>query len=257
MINPDSLRVLFYDNLIWKILIVQLDKLLQTQGFGSRKHCQQLIKNGQVQVQGETVNDPKTKLNLTQLKYSVFGEEFLYREKVYLALFKPKGYECSHQPQYHHSVFDLLPEYLLAREVQTVGRLDQDTTGLLLLTDDGKYLHALTHPRKHVAKYYQVNTADEISETQIAQLQQGVELKNEKGIFAVTDLKLLDSHSCIFAVHQGVYHQVKRMLSAVGNHVQALHRVQIGALNLSHLPLQEGDWCYLEEHEYHAALQSP
>lgn len=236
---------------------MQLDKLLQTQGFGSRKHCQQLIKSGQVQIQGETITDPKTKCKLENLSYMVFGDEFLYREHVYIAVYKPQGYECSHQPQHHHSVFDLLPDYLLAREVQTVGRLDQDTTGLLLLTDDGKYLHALTHPRKHVAKYYQVSTSDEISPTQISQLKHGVELKNEKGIFAVSDFQLLDSKTCVFAVHQGVYHQVKRMLSAVGNHVQALHRVQIGALNLSNLPLQEGDWCYLDQQEYQATLQAP
>ena len=234
---------------------MQLDKLLQSQGFGSRKHCQQLIESGQVAVDGEVVTSAKTKVKPEQLNFSVFGEDFIYREYVYLALYKPQGYECSHHPQYHHSVFDLFPDYLLAREIQTVGRLDQDTTGLLLLTDDGKYLHALTHPRKHVAKHYQVTTRDPITPEQLDLLVQGVILKNEKGIFAATDVIQLSSHQCQFAIHQGVYHQVKRMLAAVGNHVEKLHRLQIGQLNLQQLPLVEGEWCYLEESEYVAARQ--
>lgn len=234
---------------------MQLDKLLQSQGFGSRKHCQQLIESGQVGVEGEIITLAKTKVKPEQLHFSVFGDDFIYREQVYLALYKPQGYECSHHPQYHHSVFDFFPDYLLAREIQTVGRLDQDTTGFLLLTDDGKYLHALTHPRKHVAKYYQITTRDEISAEQLQQLAEGVTLKNEKGVFAATDITQLSSHQCQFAVHQGVYHQVKRMLAAVGNHVEQLHRTQIGLLNLQSLPLVEGEWCYLSESEYTAARQ--
>lgn len=231
-------------------MIVQLDKLLQTQGFGSRKHCQDLIKSGQITVNGERTTDVKAKVKLDDLTFSVFGEEYTYRANVYIALNKPQGYECSHHPQYHHSVFNLLPDYLLARDVQTVGRLDQDTTGLLLLTDDGKYLHSLTHPKKHVAKYYQVTTAREITPEQIQQLQAGVELKNEKGSFIAYDLKLSSPKTCIFAVHQGVYHQVKRMLAAVGNHVSQLHRLKIGDLDLQQLPIEEGEWCYLNEAEY-------
>jgi len=124
-----------------------------------------------------------------------------------------------------------------------VGRLDQDTTGLLLLTDDGQYLQALTNPRKHVPKVYHVTTADPISAEQLMALEQGVELRNEKGIYAATNLQLFSTHQLTMTIHQGVYHQVKRMLAAVGNKVELLHRQQIGLLELPELP--EGEWIYL------------
>ncbi|MGE8540025.1 MAG: pseudouridine synthase [Acinetobacter sp.] len=223
-----------------------LEKMLQSQGFGSRKYCQQLIKNGAVQIQGEVIDNLKYKADLKDLEFSVHGENYAYREKVYIALNKPQGYECSHQATHHFSVFELFDELLLNRGLQCVGRLDQDTTGLLLLTDDGQFLQALTHPKKHVAKVYQMHTADPVTSEQAAQLAQGVELRNESGIFAATDVEILAEHQLQMTVHQGVYHQVKRMLAAVGNKVEQLHRAQIGKLNLNDLSgLNEGEWMYL------------
>ncbi|AVZ85979.1 pseudouridine synthase [Acinetobacter sp. WCHA45] len=220
-----------------------LEKILQSQGFGSRKYCQQIIKNGSVQIEGQICENPKQNINTDQLCFQVFGEEYQYREHLYIVLNKPKGYECSHQATHHKSVFSLLPEILIHRGIQCVGRLDQDTTGLLLLTDDGQYLQALTNPRKHVPKVYHVTTADPISAEQLMALEQGVELRNEKGIYAATNLQLFSTHQLAMTIHQGVYHQVKRMLAAVGNKVELLHRQQIGLLELPELP--EGKWIYL------------
>ena len=220
-----------------------LEKMLQSQGFGSRKHCQQLIKNGAIAIHGEVISNPKHKLDLKDLAFSVYGETFDYREKVYIALNKPQGYECSHQATHHFSVFDLFDDVLMNRGLQCVGRLDQDTSGLLLLTDDGQFLQALTHPKKHVAKVYRMHTADPVTAEQIQQLEQGVELRNESGIFAATELVQFAENELQFTVHQGVYHQVKRMLAAVGNKVEQLHRQQIGALELT--DLEEGQWIYL------------
>ncbi len=217
-----------------------LEKILQSQGFGSRKYCQQLIKNGSVQIEGQVCENPKQNINTDQLCFQVFGEEYQYREHLYIVLNKPKGYECSHQATHHKSVFSLLPEILIHRGIQCVGRLDQDTTGLLLLTDDGQYLQALTNPRKHVPKVYHVTTADPISSEQLMALEQGVELRNEKGIYAATNVQLFSTHQLAMTIHQGVYHQVKRMLAAVGNKVELLHRKQIGLLELPELP--EGEW---------------
>ncbi|WP_168416402.1 pseudouridine synthase [Acinetobacter indicus] len=222
-----------------------LEKMLQSQGFGSRKHCQQLIQNGAIAIEGEVITQPKQKLQLQGLKFSVYGQDYTYREKVYIALNKPQGYECSHQATHHFSVFDLFDDILLNRGLQCVGRLDQDTTGLLLLTDDGQFLQALTHPKKHVAKVYRMYTADAVTDAQIQQLADGVELRNESGIFAATDICRLAEHELEMTIHQGVYHQVKRMLAAVGNKVEKLHRQQIGALNLPELEL--GQWIYLDD----------
>ncbi|CAM4317444.1 pseudouridine synthase [Acinetobacter pragensis] len=231
-----------------------LEKMLQSQGFGSRKYCQQLIKNGAVQIHGEIIDNLKYKADLHALEFSVYGKSYTYREKVYIALNKPKGYECSHQATHHFSVFELFDDALMNRGLQCVGRLDQDTTGLLLLTDDGQFLQALTHPKKHVAKVYQMHTADPVTAEQVAQLEQGVALRNETGIFAATDVQCLEERRLQMTVHQGVYHQVKRMLAAVGNKVDQLHRAQIGQLNLAHLKnLPEGEWCYLNDQDIELA----
>lgn len=228
-----------------------LEKMLQSQGFGSRKHCQQLIKNGAIAIQGEVIINAKHKLDLNNLSFSVYGERFEYREKVYIALNKPQDYECSHQATHHFSVFDLFDDVLMNRGLQCVGRLDQDTSGLLLLTDDGQFLQALTHPKKHVAKVYRMQTADPVTEQQIQQLQQGVELRNESGVFAATDVIQLAENELQLTIHQGVYHQVKRMLAAVGNKVERLHRQQIGALALPEL--EQGKWIYLTEQQVELA----
>jgi len=228
-----------------------LEKMLQSQGFGTRKHCQQLIKNGAVQIQGEVKQIPKEKVDVNELLFCVYGHEYQYREKVYIALNKPQGYECSHQSTHHFSVFDLFDDVLNQRGIQCVGRLDQDTTGLLLLTDDGQFLQALTHPKKHVAKVYQMHTADVVNDEQMEKLKQGVELRNEVGIFAATDITYLADKHLQITIHQGVYHQVKRMLAAVGNKVEQLHRHQIGALQLP--TLAEGEWVYLTQEQVEQA----
>ncbi|MQW91140.1 pseudouridine synthase [Acinetobacter wanghuae] len=228
-----------------------LERMLQSQGFGSRKHCQQLIKNGAFSIQDEIITNPKHKLDLTQPNFEVYGKPYTYREHLYIALNKPQGYECSHQATHHFSVFDLFDDVSMNRGIQCVGRLDQDTTGLLLLTDDGQFLQALTHPKKHVAKVYQMEVADVVTDEQVRQLTQGVELRNEEGIFAATEVMRLDEKGLQMTIHQGVYHQVKRMIAAVGNKVEKLHRAQIGQLTLNDLP--EGEWIHLNAEQIEQA----
>ncbi|MBF7684577.1 16S rRNA pseudouridine(516) synthase [Acinetobacter sp. B10A] len=224
---------------------MRLDKLLISQGFGPRKECQFLIQHGAVRIDGEVCQNIKQQVNPKGLEYSVHDVDYLYREHIYLALNKPQGYECSHQPEHHSSVFELLPELLIYRGLQSVGRLDQDTTGLLLFTDDGQWLHGLTHPKKHIAKTYFVTTKDPIDSTQIERLTKGVALRNEVGLYKATDVRQLNEHALQLTIHQGIYHQVKRMIAAVGNAVDTLHRSQIGEWVLPDT-LAEGDWQYLE-----------
>ena len=240
---------------------MNLEKILQSQGFGSRKHCRQLIETGKVAIVSDAMEggsdvctDPKASINTKNLSFKVLDETWLYREKIYLAMNKPQAYECSHNPQHHHSAFSLLPAQLIERGVQSVGRLDQDTTGLLLLTDDGTFLQALTHPKKHVAKRYVVTTNRPITDEQIAQLKQGVALRNEQGIYAADDCIQLGEHQLVLTIHQGLYHQVKRMLAAVGNHVDALHREQIGHFRLPE-DLAVGEWMYLNDEQINLARQ--
>lgn len=233
----------------------RLDKILQSQGFGGRKQCQLLIHSGQVHVAGQECRDAERLFEPVGLQLSIAGQSWLYRENVYIALHKPSGFECSHQPSKHRSVFSLFPPALIQRGLQSVGRLDQDTTGLLLLTDDGRFLHALTHPRQHVPKRYQISTAEPILPVQVTQLHAGVLLHGETSTVAADDCEKITEHQLLMTIHQGKYHQVKRMIAAVGNHVTGLKRVQVGALYLSDLALESGEWCYLSETQVKAAQQ--
>ena len=125
---------------------VAISQILFTQGFGTRRHCAALIRHGLVSVGGETIEDPQQAFDTAGLVFDVEGQAWPYHEKALILLYKPTGYECSRKPTHHPSVFSLLPEPLRNRDIQPVGRLDEDTTGLLLLTDDGPLQHKLTSP---------------------------------------------------------------------------------------------------------------
>lgn len=236
-------------NRVW---FVKLDKILQSQGFGSRRECDFLIKKGFVTVHGEQCKNPKQDFSTEGLVFGVNDDEFEYYEKIYIALNKPEGYECSHHPEYHQSIYELLPEQFMLRGVQSVGRLDQDTTGLLLLSDDGAFIQALTHPKKHVGKEYWVTTVDPVEQKALDALRKGVELRREPGVFKATDVKQTDEYELEMTVHQGVYHQVKRMIAAVGNKVAQLHRQRVGQLELPK-ELNAGEWCFLTAEEVEQA----
>lgn len=225
---------------------LSLDRILQSQGFGTRKYCRALIEDGDVAVNGEILTNYKTAIETDGLVLTVFGEEWKYREHVYIALNKPANYECSRKPSHHPGVLTLLPEQFTWREVQPVGRLDHDTTGMLLMSDDGPFIHAQSSPKRHVPKVYQATTAEQVTPALIEQLLSGVQLHDEPAPLAAVRCIQRGEHQLEIVLEQGKYHQVKRMLAAAGNHCAALHRSAIGSLELSSLGLAEGEWCYLE-----------
>jgi 16S rRNA pseudouridine516 synthase len=223
-----------------------LDRILQSQGFGSRKWCRQLIADGEVAIGGTAVTDYRTAFDTKGLSFSIFGEEWQYREHIYLALNKPPGYECSRKPSHHPGVLTLLPEQFTWRDVQPVGRLDHDTTGLLLLSDDGAFIHAQSSPRRHVPKLYLAATAEPVTPQLVEQLLAGVQLHDEPAPLAAVSCRQVGENRIEIVLEQGKYHQVKRMLAAAGNHCAALQRIAIGGLRLDGLGLDEGEWMYLE-----------
>lgn len=233
-----------------------LDRILQSQGFGTRKWCRQLIADGEVEVQGVTVDDYRCAYDPEGLAFSVFGEAWTYRARVYLALYKPAGYECSRKPSHHPGVLTLLPEQFTWRDVQPVGRLDHDTTGLLLLSDDGAFIHAQSSPRRHVPKRYLATTDQPVEDALIAHLLAGVQLHDEPAPLAALECVRVSTYGLEIVLEQGKYHQVKRMLAAAGNHCTALHRSTIGGLTLDSLGLESGHWCYLGQDEL-ARLNAP
>lgn len=228
---------------------LSLDRILQSQGFGTRKYCRSLIEDGEVTIDGVVHDNYKEVLDTHGLVLTVFDEEWIYREKVYIALYKPANYECSRKPSHHPGVLELLPEQFTWRDVQPVGRLDHDTTGLLLMSDDGPFIHAQSSPKRHVPKVYQATTHDPVTPQLVEQLLAGVQLHDEPAPLAALVCKQVGEHQLEIVLEQGKYHQVKRMLAAAGNHCSALHRSAIGGLELEELGMAKGEWCYLTQQQ--------
>lgn len=236
---------------------MRLSELLYSQGFGTRRLCAGLIENGLVAVRGEVLSEPATEIDVSTwpVAYTVQGQSWEYQQRAYVMLNKPAGYECSHRPGAWPSVYTLLPAPLRQRPtpgkvqgVQAVGRLDQDTTGLLLLSDDGAFIHRMNSPRHHVPKVYEVTTKHPLDERQITRLKAGVVLDDDPKPVAAADAQALGEHHLQLTLTEGKYHQVKRMVAAVGNRVEALHRSRIGGLALP-TDLAPGEWRWLGEDE--------
>ncbi len=226
-----------------------IERILQSQGFGTRKWCANLLAEGEVSLNGEVITDDRAKFETDALEFSVYGESWLYREHIYIALNKPTDYECSRKPSHHPGVLSLLPEQFTNRDVQPVGRLDHDTTGLLLMSDDGSFIHKQSSPKHHVPKVYIATTHAQVTSQLVAQLLKGVKLNDEPAPLAAVLCEQLGEHQLKIVLEQGKYHQVKRMLAAADNHCTALSRTQIGALKLDELNLAEGEWCYLKANQ--------
>jgi 16S rRNA pseudouridine516 synthase len=229
---------------------MQLERLLRSQGFGSRPECRALIYSGKVSINGICCEDPFAEYEPEGCEFTVNGDVWQYRKFVYLMLNKPADFECSHKPKFHPSIYTLLPKPLLIRGAQAVGRLDEDTTGLLLFSDDGQFIHKYTSPKKKIEKIYDVNLKHPVTDPQIMALLSGVMLNDEPAAIQAHSCSKLGSHSLRMGVTEGKYHLVKRMIAASGNRVEGLNRVAVGGLELpDSLPLGEWRWLELEDLE--------
>ena len=236
--------------------MMQLQDILFSQGFGTRRICCGLIQQGLVAVgeAKETCTDPLELLPTEDLVFWVQGVRWVYQERAYLMLHKPSGFECSQKPGTYPSVYTLLPGPLRARGggaaagVQAVGRLDQDTTGLLLMSDDGKFIHRLTSPRHHVPKVYEVRVKHPLDEKQVNRLLAGVVLDDDPKPVRAQACSAEGEFHLRLTLTEGKYHQVKRMVAAVGNRVEALHRSSVGVLSLTE-GLVPGQWRWLTRQE--------
>jgi 16S rRNA pseudouridine516 synthase len=230
---------------------MQLQQILFSQGFGTRRVCAGLVQQGHVTVAGQPCTDPGAEFEPQGLRFTVQGQAWEYHEKAYLMLHKPAGYECSQRPSGWPSIYTLLPPPLRQRPakiatqgVQAIGRLDQDTTGLLLLSDDGAFIHRMSSPKHHVPKVYRVTCAEPIDARQVQALLAGVTLRDDPQPVRAAACELLEANVLDLTLTEGKYHQVKRMLAAVGNSVIALHRWRIGGLELP-AELRPGQWRWL------------
>ena len=206
--------------------------------------CRALIRHERVAVNGQICDDPFAEIETEGLVFTVDGVDWPYAEFASVILNKPVGYECSRKPLHHPSVLTLLPVQLRERDVQPIGRLDEDTTGLLLITDDGQLNHVLSSAKRKVPKVYLATTKHPVDQALIDALLAGVLLNDEPEPIAASAAEIAGEHLLRLTLTSGKYHQVKRMVAAAGNRVEALHRESLGELTLPD-DLKPGEWRWL------------
>jgi 16S rRNA pseudouridine516 synthase len=225
---------------------LRLDKLLSQATGLPRSHTKGLVMNGVVQVDGMVVRDAGLNVNAAQ-QVQLDGAVLEWPRERYVMLHKPAGYVCSTEEPGHPLVAELI-DTPWAAKLHSAGRLDLDTTGLLLLTSDGQWSHALTSPRRSCVKTYLVQAKHPLETTLVQRFAEGLVLRDDARPTLPAQLEILDSHSARVRISEGRYHQVKRMFAACGNRVEALHREAIGTLVLDP-QLQPGEWRELSGHE--------
>ena len=210
---------------------MRLDKFLANMGVGTRSEVKQLLKKGAVKVNQNIVKLPKLHVNPNSDEIMVNDEVVSYIDKVYIMLNKPKGYISATEDEVHPTIIDLIPEYAHLN-IFPVGRLDKDTEGLLLVTNDGQFNHEVMNPNKHVSKTYEVYSKHPITQFDIDKFKSGIELSDGKLKPAI--LKKVDDYVSHVTIYEGKYHQVKRMFHSIENEVLELKRIKIAQLELDH-----------------------
>lgn len=210
-------------------------KILQSQGLGSRRECEEIFWHSEILRNGHPL-DPQTEEIAMGDHLEIDGKSYEVTRYKYILMNKPAGYETSHLPSLHPSVFSLLPAHYVKRGLQAAGRLDVDTTGALLFSDDGQFIHKLISgkvgTKQEIEKIYLITGARPFTDLQISRLTEGVDLDDEPEIIVASRAQLLDDGRLAMGITTGKYHQVKRMIAAVGNHVEALHRSTVGPYQL-------------------------
>ena len=229
---------------------MRIDKLLSNSGFGSRKEVKILLKGKAVEVNGETVRDPKFHVDEKTDEVSVAGEPVVYREFIYLMMNKPQGVISATEDRFDETVIDLLTEDEQRFEPFPVGRLDKDTEGLLLITNDGKLAHELLSPKKHVDKTYYAKIDSPVTDEDIEAFKQGVVLDDgyETKPAQLHILRSGEESEIELTITEGKFHQVKRMFESVGKQVVYLKRLSMGPLELDK-KLELGEYRELTEQE--------
>ena len=226
---------------------MKLVKLIANLGYGSRKEVQWMFREGRITDADGEVLYADDKVEHAQIRLD--GEPLDPPAGMVLMMHKPLGVTCSRKDG-GRVVYDLLPPRYRVRDpaLSTVGRLDRDTSGLLLFTDDGALLHRIISPKSHVPKVYEATLANDLRGDEASTFASGtLLLESETTPLLPAELEVLEPRKARLTLHEGRYHQVRRMFAALGNHVEALHRVSVGGLVLGDLPV--GEWRMLGEAE--------
>ncbi len=213
--------------------LVRLDKLLSNRTSHSRSDIKGILKKGAVQVDGVTECSGDRKVDPDTQEITLYGKKLVGQTHVCVLLNKPQGYICATEDRVHKTVLDLLPKELRVKGLFPAGRLDVDSTGLVLLTDDGDLAHRMLAPKSHVPKYYLVKLTKPCRFEDVKRLSEGIRLGDGTECLPA-EAKPLETagNYVLICLHEGKYHQVKRMFAALGNHVENLHRVAVGGMFL-------------------------
>lgn len=229
---------------------MRLDKILTHSGYGSRKEVQKIIKSKKVMVDGQVVSKPETNVDPNYSEIYISGKPVDYQEFYYYILNKPSGYISATEDQTEQTVIDLLSVEDRNKELFPVGRLDKDTEGLLLLTNDGKMAHDLLSPKKHIDKIYYAKVKGAMIQEDVNVFAQGIALENGT-TYQPGKLEIISSgefSEIYVTIKEGKFHQVKRMVQFVGKEVVYLKRIQMGSLKLPK-DLELGEYRKLTEEE--------
>lgn len=208
----------------------RLDKLLAAQGLGSRKEIKDLVRRGAVTVNGTVVKNADLKI-APDAEVMVSGQSIRLKKHLYLMMNKPTGVVSASRGDGCPTVVDLVPPELRRRGLFPAGRLDKDTTGFVLITDDGAFAHDILSPKRHIPKAYIATLDGDLTQQAVEAFAGGIQLKNEDRCLPA-QLTILNSRTAQVVLHEGMYHQIKRMFASCGLHVTALHRCSMGALTL-------------------------
>lgn len=226
---------------------MRVDKMIGNAGLDTRKNIKRNAKKGALVINGEIVKDSSIKVDPFVDEVFYMGHFVEYIENIYLILNKPAGVISATQDK-DKTVIDLLDDFYLNYDLSIAGRLDKDTTGLILLSTDGKFVHKITSPNSNITKTYEVKTLDPINDSFIEEFKNGVYIKEDDYTARPADLEIVGEKEAIVKVTEGKYHLVKRLFSNLGNEVVSLKRVAIGDLKLDPY-LGEGDYRDLTEDE--------
>ena len=230
----------------------RLDKIIASQGKYSRSEVKKLVKAGLVTINGEKVKNADIKADAEKDSITVDGESIFYKKHIYIMLNKPQGVVSATDDPVHKTVIDLVPPELFRQGLFPAGRLDGDTTGFVLITDDGDFAHRILSPKNHIMKTYHATLDHTLTEEDIRRFTEGIELRDGT-LCLEAQVKMLTETPPVAEVkiHEGKYHQVKRMFAALGNKVVALKRVKMGGLDLDEA-LKEGECRELTAEELEA-----
>jgi 16S rRNA pseudouridine516 synthase len=227
---------------------MRIDKFICKSTELTRSEAKKLLKMGDVRVNGEVIKNAATQVHENN-SVTVNGEELTARTSRYIMMHKPLDTICSNIDEVYPSLLNYI-EVDKAFDLHIAGRLDVDTTGLVLVTDDGRWSHNIISPKKDCEKVYRVNLRNEINDDKAAELierfKSGLQLQGEDQLTLPAKLEVINEKLVLLTITEGKYHQVKRMFAAIGNKVVGLHRQQIGKVNLD---IELGEWRYLTEDE--------